>query len=387
MLPRALLDGNDEGEASSLPYLGPRDEPWLRALLEVHARHVGRKRVELRERLREPLPVRSPKAKLRAAIKVLERAIPDVTKTLLVPRELRFRIFRAAAQGADREGALTQIAHEFGATVDEVEAALFADLAGERRLGVVPPDLSPSSLSLLVNQALVLGLLKRSTTVRIAASGQVRELVRHARALGLICRVTREAGFDEGVVLEISGPFALFRRTDVYGRALASLLPRAARCHDFRLEAQCALGRGPVSTRFVVQRSDPIFPVRELAPHDSRLEAAFARDFGKAARDWDLVREPQPVEAHGTLLFPDFELVHRNDRARRFLLEIVGFWTPEYLADKLRRFRAAGLERVILCIDVRRRCSEADLPVAAKVVRYKRRIDPRDVLAILQEWT
>jgi predicted nuclease of restriction endonuclease-like RecB superfamily len=98
------------------------------------------------------------------------------------------------------------------------------------------------------------------------------------------------------------------------------------------------------------------------------------------------VREPQPVEAQGAWLFPDFELVHRHDRARRFLLEIVGFWTPEYLADKLRRFRAAGLERVILCVDARRRCSEADLPVGAKVVRYKRRIDPCDVLAILQDW-
>jgi len=384
-LPRALLSGGDETGASSLQYLGRRDEPWLQALLDEHARYVGRKRVELRERLREPLPVRSTKSKLRAAIKVLERAIPDLERPALVPRELRFRAFRAAAQGADREGALAQIARDLRATVDEVEGALFADLAGERRLGVVPPDLSPASLALLVNQALVLGVLKRSTTVRITAWGHARELVRHARVLGLICSVACDAEDSERVVLEISGPFSLFRRTDVYGRALASLLPRAARCHDFRLVARCALGRGPATTTFVVQASDPIFPARELAPHDSRLEAAFARDFGRAALDWELVREPRPIEAGGKLLFPDFELVHRHDPTRRCLLEIIGFWTPEYLAEKLRRFRAAGLERVILCIDARRRCSEAELPLAAKIVRYKRRIDPREVLAMLQE--
>jgi hypothetical protein len=103
------------------------------------------------------------------------------------------------------------------------------------------------------------------------------------------------------------------------------------------------------------------------------------------APDWDLVREPRPVEVGGALLFPDFELVHRRDPTRRCLLEIVGFWTPEYLAEKLRRFRAAGLERVILCIDARRRCSDDDLPATAKTIRYKRRIDPREVLAMLQQ--
>lgn len=385
MSPRAPLSAADEGEASSLSYLGPRDEPWLRALLDEHARYAGRKRVELRERLREPLPVRSPKAKLRAAIKVLERAVPDMERPMLVPRELRFRAFRAAAQGVGRDAALARIARDLGATLDDVEGALFADLAGERRLGMVPPDLSPSNLALLVNQALVLGLLKRSTTVRISARGHARELVRHARFVGLICRVTRAAGDDERVLLEISGPFSLFRRTGVYGRALASLLPRAARCHCFQLVAHCALGRGPHTARFIVQASDPIFPVRELAPHDSRLEAAFARDFGRVAPDWDLVREPRPVEVGGALLFPDFELVHRRDPTRRCLLEIVGFWTPEYLAEKLRRFRAAGLERVILCIDARRRCSDDDLPATAKTIRYKRRIDPREVLAMLQQ--
>jgi predicted nuclease of restriction endonuclease-like RecB superfamily len=98
------------------------------------------------------------------------------------------------------------------------------------------------------------------------------------------------------------------------------------------------------------------------------------------------VREPRPIEVEGSLLFPDFELVHRHDRARRFLLEIVGFWTPHYLTEKLRRFRAAGLERVILCIDARRRCSEAELPPTAKVVRYKGRIDPREVLTVIEQW-
>ena len=60
----------------------------------------------------------------------------------------------------------------------------------------------------------------------------------------------------------------------------------------------------------------------------------------------------------------------------------------EYLADKLRRFRAAGLRARDSCASmrvvgaVRRTC-----PVTAKVVRYKRRIDPRAVLATLRRVT
>lgn len=38
------------------------------------------------------------------------------------------------------------------------------------------------------------------------------------------------------------------------------------------------------------------------------------------------------------------------------LLEIVGFWTADYVAKKLRRWRAAGLGRLILSIDAARNC-------------------------------
>ncbi len=45
--------------------------------------------------------------------------------------------------------------------------------------------------------------------------------------------------------------------------------------------------------------------------------------------------------------------------------------------------RQANLSRFILCIDEERNCSPDDLPAAAQVVWYRRRIDPRrDVLGL-----
>jgi len=213
--------------------------------------------------------------------------------------------------------------------------------------------------------------------------------VRHAQQLGLICVVSRAVANRaplpaDGVVLEISGPFALFRKTDVYGRSLSSLLPRAARCQHFELEADCVLARGAAVTTLHISPIDPIYPEREAPSYARRVEARFARDFEALATAWQLVREPEPLDADGSLIFPDFELVHREHPEQRWQLELVGFWTPQHLREKLGRLRAAKLERLILCVDDTRRCSESDLPPEAHVLRYKGRVDAAAILAIIE---
>jgi predicted nuclease of restriction endonuclease-like RecB superfamily len=319
------------------------------------------------------------------------------------PAEARWRVFHAAsASPADRTTVLASVARGLNVTAEELETALFSDLRGERRVPPLPRDLSPPAFATRVNLALATSLIRRAATVRITAYGNSRALVRHARLLGLICNVEalpndqRRAVGDglsiagisaptgdesSGVTLNVSGPLALFHHTEVYGRALASLVPRLAWCHEFELVARCAMGRGSHLSTFVLRSGDPISTGRELIRYDSKLEERFAREFSRIAPNWDLIREPHPVDVGGALAFPDFELVHRHDPERRWLLEIVGFWTAAYLNEKLRHLRSARLERLILCIDDRRRCREDDLPEHAQVIRYKKKIDPRAVLA------
>ena len=210
--------------------------------------------------------------------------------------------------------------------------------------------------------------------------GNARAVVRYAKLRGLICRVSRS---DEtgGAVIEISGPYALFRHTLVYGRALGDTLPLLAWCRRFRLRSRVVLrGRQRI---FRLASGDPIFPSAEPRRHDSHVEERFAREFQKLAPAWDAIREPEPVEAGGSLIFPDFALQHRDDRARRWLLEIVGFWTPDYLARKLAQYRAASIANLILCIDANRCCQDGDLPPQAHVVRYRRHVDAAEVLRIV----
>jgi predicted nuclease of restriction endonuclease-like RecB superfamily len=185
-------------------------------------------------------------------------------------------------------------------------------------------------------------------------------------------------------MLEISGPYALFRRTLLYGRALASLVPVLRTCERFELSAEADL-RGRL-LRVALRSGDPIFPDTPLSRrYDSKLEERFALDFQKMATDYDLVREPEPLRSGDHLIFPDFAVYHRRNPARRILIEIVGFWTPRYLRDKLERLRVAGCSDMILCIDDSLNCADEDLSGARHVIRFKRRIDPEVVFAIVEK--
>jgi predicted nuclease of restriction endonuclease-like RecB superfamily len=380
LLPDALLNYSVVGNTIVPHFLGEHDHPWLRVLLDEFERFSGRPERELDARLREPLPCESPPTKLKQAAHVLTRLGQSRRKAAVPPRRARALVFGEAARSpAPPDAVLSRAAASLGVSKDDLEGSLFADLPGNR-LVAAPALPSPAELALRTNLALAQALLFRATSVRIEAEGNARTLVRHSKWRGLICSVSGRSGVADAV-LELSGPFALFRHTRLYGRALGDIVPLLAWCRRFRLRAE-SLSRG---RRLVLQLAtgDPIFPSAEPRRYDSRLEERFAREFRRLSPDWDVLREPEPVSAAGTVIFPDFALHHRQDAARRWLLEIVGFWTPDYVSRKLALYRSACLPNLILCIDEERNCASEDLPPGARVVRFRRRVDPAAVLQLV----
>jgi predicted nuclease of restriction endonuclease-like RecB superfamily len=209
--------------------------------------------------------------------------------------------------------------------------------------------------------------------------------VRLAKFRGLICNVAAPAS-GARPRLDISGPFSLFRHTLVYGRALAELLPHLAWCARFELAATARL-RGRLA-QVTMESGDPIFPARAPAPFDSRLEERFAKDVARLAPDWDVIREPVPLQAGSTLIFPDFLLRHRIHPERQALVEIVGFWTPQYLTEKLARLRAAERPAAfVICIDEERGCAPSELPPGLPVVTFHRRVDAAAVMRAVERLT
>ena len=134
-----------------------------------------------------------------------------------------------------------------------------------------------------------------------------------------------------------------------------------------------------------LQSGDPIFPRAALSRrYDSKLEERFSLEFRKVAPDFDIIREPEPLRAGDHLIFPDFAIFHRRDPTRRVLVEIVGFWTPGYLKNKIQRLRDARATDMILCIDDSLNCTDDALTDVRHIIRYKRRIDAKAVLAVVK---
>lgn len=356
-------------------FLDVQDLPWLRVLVDEIDRFRGTPVRDLLERLRQPLPCCCPPFKSRAAKAVLLRLWKGQPDAAIAPGSARQALFCAAVDHETAPAAFAAAAKALGVTAETLARVLFADLPGERL--VCAPDVipSPTEVMLRTNQLIARSLLFHARRVRIKVEGAVRPLVRQAKLRGLLCSVTSGAP----PILELSGPFTIFRHTLLYGRALGEVVQFLPHCAKFKLRAECILREQEATLD--LQTGDPIFPSESPKAFDSKLEQRFARDLKKLAPDWDLVREPEPVAADDTIIFPDFLLRHRLCPQRSFLIEIMGFWSAAYVTRKLTLLERANIDNLILCVDERRLCGTETLPAKARVVYFRGHVDARRVLA------
>jgi predicted nuclease of restriction endonuclease-like RecB superfamily len=383
LLPASRIQIRIDGNKATPVWLGIEDHLWLRSLIDDFARLEGKQYREVLSFLQEPPKVSSPPGKRLMAVWLLQNMCTRQPPPFDIAG-LRSEIFVEAQSARDvgqfnRSDVVAAVAERLGISAAETNENLFSDLPMERRLILPDPIPDPCSLATKTNLALAQGLLNVASEITVALYGGSRAVLRQVRLKRLLC--TAERSKFNGVQLKISGAFSLFRHTTMYGHALASILPLLLWCERFDLVARCMLRGREVNAH--LSSRDPIARGRPPQQYDSRIEARFARDFSRASLDWDLIREPEPLEAHGTLIFPDFAVIHRRDTSKRFFLEIVGFWTREYIQEKLRRLRNLTGTPLILCINRSLNCGDGELPAHARIVWFHRRIEPDQVLAVI----
>lgn len=362
-------------------WLGPPDHVWLTALMDEVRRMHGHPLHVWRARAGEPLRVPAPAGRLRTALALLEDLLDTAAPTLPAV-DLRWRAFVAAqtqrsAGHFDRTAALDVTSRDTALDPQAIDGALLSDLPGERLL-ILPELPDAHELALRANLAIAQRVVRGATEIDVFLRGSARPVIRQMllRRLLLVARPV-----DGGVHLRISGPLSIFRHTTRYGRALASVVPVLRGADGFTVVAHHRRGGRPIPVR--ITTGDPVFPAGAPPKRfDSKLEERFAREFMKAAPDWDLVREPEPVEVDGSYVFPDFAAVHRRDTARRWLVEIVGFWSADYLDAKLKRLVRARRTDLIVCVDMSRGDGRP-WERAGFVVPFEKRVDPLDVLRII----
>jgi predicted nuclease of restriction endonuclease-like RecB superfamily len=110
---------------------------------------------------------------------------------------------------------------------------------------------------------------------------------------------------------------------------------------------------------------------------DSRVEEDFARQWGADNRNgWTLIREGEVLHQGQKVFVPDFAF--RHEHGRTVLLEIAGFWTPEYIEAKLRTLRTFVGHDILLALGAAPAKHLKEPP--ADAIRFVSRLRIKDVL-------
>ncbi|CAN5817079.1 hypothetical protein BH11MYX3_BH11MYX3_26860 [soil metagenome] len=344
------------------------DVRWISTIVDHVVASAGRPWRELRERL-DHSPIGT--AKVNAILGALRRVLGGRAERVRIARKVRSLVLGPPAlDEGTRIERLLGASRELGIDVESVRELLWIDLANERPVAL--PHGRPDELRLAAyaNLDRIQHAVRRARMLNLRVCGEAHELIRMAARCGLIVTITADG---PATVLDVVGPLSLFHATSVYGRALAALVPLLADHSRFELTIDCDFGHGPAVLRVAPPALLPPSPVARGKPS---LALSLARQLINA--NIEVALDP-PVIAHGrTLLYPDLELVVGE---RRWLVELVGFATADYLSAKLSRYRAAGLGEVVLCVDQRR---APDARIDPQVLAYASKLTGEAVLRFVE---
>lgn len=319
----------------------------------------------------------------------------------LEPLSLRQRVFAEAAKVAtlpcNRQQTLEAIAHSLTTELKrqvsptEVTTGLYADLQENRILTEFDAP-EPETLLHRYNLSQVQGIFYRASHVIINAHrndpGEYKLLFRYLKLFQLMAYIEGDA--DTGFTLTIDGPASLFKPSTRYGLALAKMIPALLHVSKWSLQAKLQ-NRDPYSGNIKIgkfsltsDRCDLVTHYPPGKPYDSMLEASFASSWAKTKTEWRLEREVDLVPLPGSVMIPDFRLVHPD--GRDFLLEIVGYWRPEYLRKKFFQVSNGDTGNLILAVSERLNLEKAGVKfthLPNRLIWFKNKLQPKAVLEAL----
>jgi len=372
MLPKNLLVTRKRKDRIVPKYLV--DTKLAEILIQVFMEHEGRKYKELQARLQE-LEGLNFKV-VRGLSTLLERKCEFQASSTVNSREVRTYLFERGlvTNSTERKKIIEDAAAHFKVSSDELEMLIFADLQEEMILSqFIAP--SPKALIAEYNLALTQTLLFNALELSCKVEGNLQPIFRRLKFLGLM--------YEINGAVKITGPAALFKKTKRYGTALAKLLPEIMNAVKWEIAAKIELMHGGEPRIFnfeLASSADVPFPAPALSDtqFDSAIESQFYREFKSLNTRWEIKREPELLKAGHSIMIPDFGFYLGN---LRHFLEIVGFWTPEYLQTKLTKIRAAQVTLTV-AVDKRLDCKKGDFP--GEVIIYDKKVPLRPVLDILK---
>lgn len=360
-------------------------------LVELYSSHVGKTVGELEQAMEDALG-QSPDYKVyRGFSKIMADYMDLAPPADVDAEELRKQVFALAAQSGPlvRKSDLlfaqtasdraAEIADEIGLPRDKLLPALYADLKENQVITRVDGTVTAVELIERYNTALAQAMLYRATRMIIDIEDGYRQVFKHIKLARLMHTIKPR---DKGYRIEIDGPLSLFSNVERYGISMARVLPAVLKSSEWRLAAKVNVAEGERLFR-LSPRTGLRSHYRDEPAFDSSAEEAFFTKFVRNKKSkWLIEREGSVIDLKDTVMIPDFKFTHAKD-GRVAHLEIVGYWTPEYLAKKLDKLSRAKETNIVVAVPDALNCS--DDVFSGPVVHYKQRLMIKDVLPALEK--
>jgi hypothetical protein len=333
---------------------------YAEKMLSIYRGGIGQQRRYLHRQV-EALFVNEPECPIRriqAFCKLLDDRSTFHTDPGGKAAKLRLEIFSRAAGyhplvvqpdrlfEHDEEKVKSKLAEELGIAWDEIEQSLYSDVMAFHRLEAFEGYPDGAALLSRYNVAQLQACLYKAETMIVTATDDLKSILRYAKLARLLHEI-RSFGHSRYEIV-FSGPASILRNTRIYGVNFAKFLPALLACRGWGLTS---ILRTPWNKRVRLELSEKDGFASHLpspAEFDSRLEESFAAKFGPERDGWQLIREGEILHERQKTFVPDFTFRHKDGTQAH--LEIIGFWTPEYLACKRETIRQFGDHSILLAI-------------------------------------
>jgi hypothetical protein len=373
----------------------PRHLQTAADLALIVEQHRGRRRVELERALDEYIGVGTDYKVLRGLIKLLTDRCEFETAGAKEPGEIRRALFTKAASHhpvvADdqlRQRLIAEVATELECSPEEVMAGLYADLSGNQRL-VAFEEMSAEDLLDRYNLAQAQALLYRCSEMRLRIEAQepsvTRRLFAEIKAFRLIHAIKGNPAL--GYDAQLSGPVSIFHRSQRYGVQMAVFLPALLLYPGWRMRAEIGTKTGAAFFELDSEqkRLRSHYVADELQSQNRQI-AKLLEDFGKLDGEWEARPSQEVIDLGESAFVPD--LVFLRDGDEPIYLELLGYWTPRSLNERLKEFARAGFGNYTIAASEEMRCSrDAPSQLPPNVIVYKKSLNARELQARLARLT
>ena len=439
MLTANLARSRTTDETVTPLFIDPEEERYretARELIRLFQEHLGEPKGDLEAAIDELTVADTDYKIVQGLAKLLNDECEFEMVAQVEPREIRRRLFEKANErypivrqptlGEDTQKleVYSAVADGLGISLEECYRGMYADLEANKRLVRIGTrtaeqyagegDTSTSTTALTgssaeeyehtdltvdwlltrYNLALAQAVLYDATEMRIRVWDHFGTVFSYVKLFGLMHRIypidadgERVASTDlaAGYEAVLDGPASLFSQSRKYGIRMANFLPALPLCERWEMDAEILVDESTGETRqFTLDHTEGLRSHYSAGQRfDSDVERTLAQKWERSNTEWELVREDDVFDLGAEVMIPDFAIEHPD--GRRAILEIVGFWTPEYLDAKLAKIREVEADNFVLAVSERLDCASEEFgQTADRVLWFKTGIHVYDVVELAE---